>query len=561
MSTTSEPSFFRRRTGLVTLVVAAGVIALGVIGAVVSAMSGSDDLDHSPVFAVEQGPLTISVTESGTITAREQVVVKSQVEGRPTIIYLIKEGVRVEKGDLLVQLDSSGLESDLLDQEIKVQNAEAALIQAEEALAVAKNQALADVAQAELDFQFAKQDLVKYLEGEYPMALMEANANISLADEEMKQAAQTLTWSQQLYEKDYLSANELEKDRLAHKRAELEYKLALEELKLLEQYTKKREIDQLESDQKQAEMALERTIRSAKADVVKAESDLRAKQLEFNRQSDKFAKIKDQIAKCRITAPTSGMVVYATTGRGGWRNQEPLQEGQEVRERAELIKLPTASAMAAEIKIHESSLDKVAVGQPVRVTIDALPGRTFRGRVSRIAPLPDAQSVWMNPDLKVYETVVELEGMLDDVRTGMTCRAEIVVDHYPEAVYVPVQAVVRIGQQPTVYVRDQGRLVARPIELGLNNNRMVRVLSGLEPGELVTLTPPLAPAKLTDDFALAMVEPPAELSPSALAAEAKVAVATREAGKTVAEPAGSDAVVTPQPQPAASSAADAKSGS
>ena len=558
MSRSDGISKLRGRRGLLAIV-AAAVVVLVAVATIGLSVSGEDAaLDTSPVFPVKQGPLTISVTESGTITAREQVVIKSQVEGRPTIIFLIDEGVFVEEGELLVQLDSSGLESDLLDQEIKVQNAEAALIQAQEGLEVAKNQAQADVAQAKLDYEFAKQDLQKYLEGEYPMALMEAETNISLADEELKQAAQTFEWSEQLFAKNYLSANELEKDRLALKRSELEHKLALEELKLLEQYTKKREIEQLRSDEEQARLALDRTVRSAKADVVKAESGLRAKQLEYNRQKEKFEKIKDQIAKCSIRAPRAGMVVYATTGGSRWRNREPLQEGQEVRERQELIKLPTASAMAAEVKIHESSLDKVAPGQPVRITVDALPEKVFRGRVAKISPLPDAQSVWMNPDLKVYDTIIEMDGDLKDLRTGMTCRAEIVVDHYPDATYVPVQSVVRIGRQPTVYVRHDGKLIETPVELGLHNNRMVRVLEGLEPGQLVSLTPPLAPAQATDDFAMAMGDD--DMSPAALAAESKVAAA-ESASVNNATVEAADATAVKPDRSGASPAAESESGS
>jgi hypothetical protein len=160
---------------------------------------------------------------------------------------------------------------------------------------------------------------------------------------------------------------------------------------------------------------------------------------------------------------------------------------------------------------------------PVRITVDALPGRTFSGRVSKISPLPDAQSIWLNPDLKVYSTQIDLDGELKDVRTGMTCRAEVLIDHYNDAIYVPVQSVVRVGNQPTVYVREGDEFVPRPVDLGLSNNRMVRVIDGVRPGELVSLAPPLAPAAAEDEsFAAA---PPEALTETA-SAKATDATAT-----------------------------------
>ncbi|MHC4520977.1 MAG: efflux RND transporter periplasmic adaptor subunit, partial [Planctomycetota bacterium] len=189
--------------------------------------------------------------------------------------------------------------------------------------------------------------------------------------------------------------------------------------------------------------------------------------------------------------------IYATTAkRGGWRdNREPLDEGVEVYERQELIYLPTADSAMAEVDIHEASLEKVRVGLPAIITVDALPGQQFVGTVSKIAPLPDSQSMWMNPDLKVYNSDVYLESESPDLRTGMSCKVEIVVAQHEDAVYVPVQAVIRVNGRPTVYVvNEDGSTEERQVEIGLDNNRMVVVESGLNEGELVWLAPPLRSA-------------------------------------------------------------------
>lgn len=477
------------------LVATAVFIVLG--GGLFLMTSRGDSGQTQAVFTAQRGPLTISVLESGTIKAKEQVIIKNEVEGRTSIIYLIEEGTRVQKGDLLVELDASSLLDTKIDQEIRVQNAEAAYINSKENLAVVKNQAESDKDAAQLTLDFAREDLNKYQEGEYPNQLKDAEAKIKLAEEELERAQDTFEWSKKLWEEKYISENEQQADELAVTRRQLDLDLAIGSRDLLRDYTYPRQIKQLESDIRQAEMALERTLRKANADVVQAEADLKAKEAEYNRQKDKLAKLEDQLKKTKLYAPADGLVIYATSARrGGFRgSQEPLDEGQEVLERQELIYLPIGSSSIAEVNVHESSLKKVHSGLPAIVTVDALPGKQFLGKVEFIAPLPDAQSMWMNPDLKVYNTQITLEGEDSSLRTGMSCKAEIIVEQYKDTLFVPVQSVLRVNGEPTVYVVKGSSIESRRVQTGLDNNRMIRIIEGLQEGDKVLLTPPLKEAE------------------------------------------------------------------
>lgn len=472
------------------------------------------DTGEVPIFTVEEGPLTISVAESGTIKPREQEIIKCELEGRTTILYLISEGTRVKEGELLVELDASQLQDSKIDQEIQVENAEAAFIQSRENREVVKNQAESDVAGAELDLQFATEDLEHYLKGEYPNALREQEARITLAEEEHRRAEEKLKWSKVLFDEKYLAESELQADELAVKKAKLDVELAQNNLKLLKDFTYKRSVTERESAIKQAVRALERVKRKASANMVQADAELRAKESGFKQQTDKLGKLIEQIEKARIVAPREGLVVYATSAQFSWRgNTEPLDEGQEVRERQELIHLPTASTFMAGIKIHESSLDKIAVGHPVRITVDALPGKEFTGKVAVIAPLPDPMSMFMNPDLKQFSTEIHIDGGGDILRTGMSCRSEIIVERYAKTVYVPVQCVMRVRGQTTVFVKTRTGNEARSVSIGLDNNRMVRILDGLTVGEEVLLAPPLDTAGVSEEDAAAEVVKPEDISP------------------------------------------------
>ena len=476
-------------------------IVLVVIGSVSLVLwhqfSGSPELlSRDAVYEVRSGALTIDLVESGTIKAREQLIIKNEVEGKTSILYLIPEGTQVKKGDLLVELDASALMDAKIDQEIKVQNAEAAFVNATETLAVVENQARSDLELAELTLDFARQDLKKYTDGEYPNELQKANAEITLAQEELARARERLEWSNTLYKEKFISQTELAADELAEKKKALDLTLAKNNLDLLVNYTNQRDLAQRKSDVSQAEMALERTRRKARADVVQAQAELKARQAEFQRQKDKLDKILTQLEKTKIISPAKGLVIYATSAQGGMfrRNTEPLQEGQDIRERQELIYLPTASSSNAEIAIHESNLKKVRKGMPAKVTVDALPGREFSGRIMHIAPLPDAQSIWMNPDLKVFTTQIFLDGNDKDMRTGMSCQARIIVEAHENVLSVPVQAVLQVQGIPTVYVKAGNEFVPQQVEIGLDNNRLIHVKDGLKIGDIVLLTPPLKDA-------------------------------------------------------------------
>ncbi|MBC8471347.1 MAG: efflux RND transporter periplasmic adaptor subunit [Planctomycetes bacterium] len=490
------------RSGLKSPKVIGAIVIVALICIIVlwlKVVRGSEQAGSDLVtFVAKRGPLTISVLESGTIKPRERIIIKNELEGRTSIISLLPEGTQVKKGDKLVELDASTLEDTLIDQEIKMQNAEAAFIDANEALAVAGNQAQSDIDIAKLTLTFAEQDLEQYNEGQYPKDLKTANNEITLREEELTRAQETLEWSQKLFEEKYLSNTDLQADKLAVTRSNNNLELAKEELRLLGEFTRQRNIDQFESDFHQAKMALERTQRKAKATVIQAKADLKAKELEYTRQITKLEKINDQLGKATILSPADGTVIYASSARRGHDNREPLDEGAEVYERQELIYLPTATSTMAEVNIHEASLEKVRLGLPAIVTVDALPGKTFFGSVGHIAPLPDTQSMWMNPDLKVYNSEVYLEGDTPDLRTGMSCKVEIIVQQYEDAVYIPVQAVIRIAGQPAVYVVKDGTIEEREVKIGLDNNRMIRIIDGIQEGEVVLLTPPLKSASIED---------------------------------------------------------------
>ena len=459
---------------------------------------GEAGVSDQATFLVQRKPLMIKISGAGTINPVDRVVVKCQVEGVSTILEMVDQGVEVQANDILVKLDSSQLEDTILSQEITAQNGQASFTRAKENLAVTLSQNKSDIARAELDLQFARQNHRKYIEGEYPQELQRAEADITLAKVELSRAEDKLFYSRQLHEKGFITRTELQADELSVTRAQLDLKLAEGKLSLLKDYTYKQQVDQLTSDITQAEMALDRVKAKANADEVQARADLQARELELRRQEDRLTKLRGQLANCVIRAPEAGKVVYANTGEGSWRRQpQALEKGSQVREGQELIHLPRPGGMKAVISVHETSIGKLREAQarsdralPVRITVEAQDSAVYWGWVANVSPMPQ-QTSWLRPDVKVYDVTVNLTGDTSKLITGNTCRADIIIDQYDNALFVPVQSVVREGDKSMVYLPAGAKLASRQVQTGLSDNEFVVIEEGLREGERVALSPPL----------------------------------------------------------------------
>ena len=451
---------------------------------------------------VRRGPLSIRVVESGNLKSAKSVDLVSELERQTTILYLIEEGTEVKAGELLCELDASELDERLVEQQIMVQNAESSHVAAVQQLQIQKSQNQSDLDAAQRKIEFAEIDLEKYREGDMPQQLKDAEDAILLAEEELKRADDKLEWSRKLSEKGFLTRTELEADELSAKRLELKVAQEQRNRDLLVEYDFPKQLKSLEADLVEARHEHERISLRAQARLVDFEADERSSQAKLELEREKLVKLEHQIAKARIVAPIDGMVVYAQEGGRRWGNEDPIQEGTQVRERQKIITIPVTQGMLAEVSLHETVLEQVREGQRCIVTVEALKGRKVEGFVRFKSAMPDQNSWWANPNQRLYRTEIELTSADPEMLPGMSCSVEIMVEDIPDATYVPLQSVFLDGGKPICFVSDGGDVEVRPVEPGANNRQFVEILEGLTEGEVVLLSQPpgfdLAPAELVE---------------------------------------------------------------
>jgi HlyD family secretion protein len=435
-------------------------------------------------YPVDVRSFMVSLNAKGELQAKNSVDVKSQVEGRSTIIWLIGEGVDVKKDELLARLASDEIEEKIANEEIKETSAFSALAAAEKEYDILLDENESEIRKARLKLELAEIDYKKYEEGDLQVELKEAELAVDKSEEEYNQAQEVFAQTEELHLKEYRSKIELEKDRFAKKEAERGVEKAKLKLKILEKYTRTRELRQKESDVQEAEKELDRTIKSAQAKTDKKEAEVAAKKAELGLIRARLEKYRKQMADTEIKAPADGMVVYFS-GENRWDRRQ-IAEGAEVYERQTIIKLPDTSEMMVKVRIHEANTNKISEGQRARVELEGFPGMAFDGTVTKIAVLADSQSEWLNPDLKEYETEITLDKTEVELKPGITAKAEILVENVENKLAVPIQAVYSRAGKNFVFVGGED---AEPVEveLGSSNEQFVEVASGLKAGQEIRL--------------------------------------------------------------------------
>jgi HlyD family secretion protein len=254
----------------------------------------------------------------------------------------------------------------------------------------------------------------------------------------------------------------------------------------LERFQLPRKEAELRAAEEEAVRERERVELQATARIVDHEAEVRTNEAKFQLESAKLKRVEDQIEKARIRAPRDGLIVYAQRDS----DEPPIQEGTEVRERQEILTIPNADGMIVQAKLHESVLKQVQIGQACSIRVDAIPGKQFEGRVAFVALLPDQNSWWANPNQRLYRADVQITTSTPEIRTGMSCLVEILIEDLADALFVPVQCVTRRDKANVSFVTKAGVIEIRTVEVGRHNDQWVQVLSGLQENETVLLAPP-----------------------------------------------------------------------
>src|SRR5437667_326254 len=211
---------------------------------------------------------------------------------------------------------------------------------------------------------------------------------------------------------------------------------------------------------------------------------------EVARQRGLLKAVQDFMAGFTIKAPSPGMVIYAKE----WNGKKRTTGSQVNVWDPGVAQLPDLTHMESVTYVNEIDVRKVAVRQPVAITLDADPTKRLTGKVTSVANVGEQRP---NSDAKVFEVKVEVEQSDSTLRPGMTTGNAIETLKVADALFVPLEALGSEGGLSFVYKQAGGRVVKEEVVTGPVNDDEVIIVRGLAADDRVLLSPPANPERLT----------------------------------------------------------------
>uniref|UniRef100_A0A7C1JXA8 Efflux RND transporter periplasmic adaptor subunit n=1 Tax=Caldilinea aerophila TaxID=133453 RepID=A0A7C1JXA8_9CHLR len=433
-------------------------------------------------FVVQRGSIASTVSATGSIEPNNQVSLVFRNIGTVNEV-LVEVGQPVQRGQLLAQLDVTDLTLALANAKVSQEIAAAQLAKLEappDPMDVAAAQAAVEVAQAGV--ASAEAALASAQAAYRNLFAGPSEAQQVINEAQLRQAEIALKQAQQAYNKIrdlpdagmYPQAQQLEQ-------ATANYELAKAQVAKTTEPVSEAQRAQALNQIAQAQSA----IRQAQAQVVNARNNLN-KLLEGPKEEDltiaraqlKQAQLnvlqaENALANARLIAPIDGVV-----------SQVNIKAGEIANNARPAIVLTDLSRFKMKVLVDEIDVRQVAVGQPVRLSVDALPGAEITGKVTEISPT--ASNVG---GVVAYEVTVVPDPTEEPLRVGMSATAIITTANVDDVVLAPNRFITidRTTGEAYVFKMVNGEPVRQRVELGLRNERESQILAGLQEGDQIAL--------------------------------------------------------------------------
>jgi HlyD family secretion protein len=469
---------------------AVGVLLLIII--IASIFATRKDTPEVTVVKIAVKPeLKSTVTSSGEVRPIQFMNLTSEVQGKIEEITK-KEGDTVQKGEVLVRLDPNQLESGAEAQLAAFQSAQTQITAAENQRTSANQQ----LNVAQIAVETARQN-VSTSQTDVDKAQVEVNA----ANRELKRA-------ENLLESGVIARQEFDqaKDRLEN--AQVSLKTARERLE-----SQKIAVRESQARVRQQETA----VRDASNAILRASKSA-------DQQAAVLRGQRNQLDKSVVVAPINGVIAEIPSKVGTFAVAGLSTTA--------LLTIADMSEINVEVKVDETEIDKVAVGQKAKIKVDAFGEQELEGEVLQKTPLAVGKSQTTGglstninvQEAKEFRVVIRLVNLKPEMqaalRPGMSATAEITTKTENNVIAVPLQAIVekkpegspapatspnaqesfeKPKPQKGVFVLENGRAKFVPVETGITGDSDIQIVSGLSPDQEVITGPSKILNTLKDD--------------------------------------------------------------
>lgn len=431
---------------------------------------------------VGRGSIASTVSATGNIEPETEISLVFRAPGTVSNVYVV-EGQEVAAGDLLAELDTTDLTLGLAQARAAADISEAQLAKLEQppseddlltaqaAVEVAQN----GVAGAEASLKAAQAAYRDLLAGPSDAQRLVNQAQVRQAEANVKTAQHAYNEIKALPNAGALpQAAQLEQATVALEVAKAQAAITDEPPTQAQITAALNQIAQAEVGVRQAQSNL-LTAQKNLDTLLEGpdEQDLRIARAQLQQAQIGLLQAENNLNNAQLMAPFAGVVT-----------QVNIKAGEQAGAGLPAVVVTDLDHLKMDVLVDEIDVRQVAVGQPVRIRVDALPGDDLTGLVTEVAPT--ASNVG---GVIAYPVTVTPDPSDAPLRAGMSATAFITTANVDDAVLVPNRFIQldRETDRAYVYKLVNGEPVFQEVELGLRNERMSQVLAGLEDGDEVAL--------------------------------------------------------------------------
>ena len=436
---------------------------------------------------VQRGDLRIVVEENGYLTAKDNVKISPKFKGSGTITVLIDEGDSVVPGDVLIEFDKTNLETQISELENSLVQYEIEREAAKANLEIQERDNEATIEKAELTLELAKLTLQRYKEGDEPNESRKLDLAVEKAVSAHERARERFEEVPALVQQGFFTRIEEEEERIKVREAEINEENARKDLELHETFTKPMELTKKQSEVTDAERQLENARKKADINLKEKQASLAQRERQVTSTESRLEEKRGQLEHFTIKAENPGIVHYGDPERPWWRDD--IKVGSNVYQGRTLITIPDLTTMQVLLQVHEADIDQIALDQEVIVTVDARKGESFKGKITEIASVATSAN-WTDETNKTFKVKVTLDEASEDMRAGVTAKAQIEIETLEDVLYVPIHAIVGEADKHLAFVVAGNEIEEREVKIGKNNSHFVVVLEGLSEGDEILLYDP-----------------------------------------------------------------------
>ena len=477
----------------VLLIISAALCALNI------SCGGTSDKKSAgnKIYEVKKGDLAIEITEQGNLVSTKSFNLAFEVDAYPmTLAWIIPEGTKVKKGDILAKLEKSEMEKNIMTMTSNIEVSKKNLTIAEEDLKIQKSSNDIEIKAKQNALNDSLTNLRVYTEMEGPRQLRDLESAVNKAKAEVESSEKQLKTTQdegdqsifmeekekkELDKKIKQAKSDYESKKTAYDSANINYKK-------FKNYDYPSKINSLKTAYSYAKYDFDRAKSQANSRVIQKENEILRYKNDNEMQQRNLDKTNVNLTKMEIIAPIDGIVSY---NRDRYRGGEEVTVGKQLWRGNAFLTIPYLAEYKVTLQIGERDRNKIKAGDKASIKIEAIPELSLKGEIKYISPLATPITPWDPSSPKAFQVDVLIQGSDDRMQPGMSATVKITSETIRNVLSVPVEAIYEKTGKYYCYIENtKGQPEEREIKVGKSNNDFIIVKENLKEKEKIYLYSP-----------------------------------------------------------------------